>query len=129
MGNTTTGVDVILEGLNRRFGQLDVESSITTIIELLTFRRNHWESIDEALTRFELLRSRTDANAAGFQMPEAVLAWQLLVALNIPRTVWPLLFHFLAADYQRLTTNSRTCALPSGNKATSPSIRMPDHAT
>ena len=93
MGNLiSTGVDVILEGLNRRFGQLDVESSITTIIELLTFRRNRWESIDEALTRFELLRSRTDSNAAGFQMPEAVLAWQLLVALNIPRTVWPLLF-------------------------------------
>jgi len=88
----STGIGMILEGLNRRFGQLDVESSITTIIELLTFRWNHWESIDEALTRFELLRSRTDANAAGFQIPEAVLAWQMLVALNIPRTVWPPVF-------------------------------------
>jgi hypothetical protein len=89
---TSTGLDVLLNGLQRRFGQLALESTIMHIVELITFRRRSSESIDEALTRFEALRTRYDNNVQNFQMPVPALAWSLLEALRVPRSIWPVLF-------------------------------------
>eukprot|EP00973_Karenia_brevis_P030199 4162028-Karenia_brevis.AAC.1 len=48
-----TGVQSIIHQLEKTFGALGVETRIIGIIELLTFRRAYYESIDDALTRFE----------------------------------------------------------------------------
>ena len=81
-----------MEGLRRRFGQLEVEINIMTILELITFKRLDYESIGDALTRFETTRTRVEGNVQNFDMPQAALAWLLLEALRIPRPAWPLLF-------------------------------------
>ena len=87
-----TGPEIIVNGLRRKFGQFDVEHSIVAIIELLTFRRNQIESIDEAIARFEILKSKAGNLGHAFEMPVAALAWLFLEAMRIPRAVWPLLF-------------------------------------
>ena len=90
---TQTGVDVLLGQLIRRYGQFDVETSIFSIIELLTYRRNHHELIDDALARFEAIRSRVEAeHVPNFAMPPAASVWLLLEALSIHRDSWPLKF-------------------------------------
>ena len=88
-----SGPEVIVQGLARKFGQFEVEQSIVAIIELLTFRRNGHESIDEAIARFLLMKVRAGNNVANFDMPAAALAWLFLEAMRIPRNVWPLLFN------------------------------------
>ena len=73
-GFAVAGPEVIVAGLARKFGQFDVEASIVAIIELLTFRRIGAESIDEAIARFEILKTRAGNNVANFDMPVAALA-------------------------------------------------------
>ena len=89
-GVVTSGLAMLVQGLERRFGQFAVETSTRVIIDLLGFRRRAAESIDEALARFETARSQVQAQATGFDLPVPVLAWLLLEALHIPRRVWPL---------------------------------------
>eukprot|EP00973_Karenia_brevis_P042692 5907933-Karenia_brevis.AAC.1 len=48
-----SGVQAIIHQSKKRFGALDVETTIMGIIELLTFRRAYHESMDDALTPFE----------------------------------------------------------------------------
>ena len=68
-----SGPEIIVNGLRRKFGQFDVEHSIVAIIELLTFHGNQVESIDEAIARFEILKSKAENRAANFDMPVAVV--------------------------------------------------------
>ena len=89
-GVVSSGLTMLVQGLERRFGQFAVETSTRCIIDLLGFRRRQVESIDEALARFETLRSQVQAQAVGFDLPTPVLSWLLLEALSIPRRTWPL---------------------------------------
>ena len=84
------GLTTLVQGFQRRFGQLSVETSTRCIIDLLGFRRRQAESIDVALARFETLRGQVQAQATGFDLPVPVLAWLLLESLYIPRRTWPL---------------------------------------
>ena len=87
-----TGPEVIIGGLERRYGQMHVEASIMHIVELITFRRNGIESIDDAIDLLEATQARARDDVAGFSMPVAAQAWLFLEAMKIPRPVWPLLF-------------------------------------
>jgi len=89
-GVITSGLAMLVQGLERRFGQFAVETSTRVIIDLLGFRRRQTESIDEALARFETARGQVQAQATGFDLPTPVLAWLPLEALHIPRRTWPL---------------------------------------
>ena len=100
-GFPETGPEHLVAGLQGRFGPSEVETSIKTIIELLTFRRGH-ESIDEAIARFEVLQNNA-YSMPGFEMPTAVSAWLFLEAMEIPRNVWPLLFNTFGGN---LPTNA-----------------------
>ena len=62
-----TGIQVIISGLQRRFGQMDVETSIMSIIELIAFKRSPREGIDDAMARFEAVRSRADNHVGQLQ--------------------------------------------------------------
>eukprot|EP00973_Karenia_brevis_P033603 4632717-Karenia_brevis.AAC.1 len=77
--------------LEKRIGALDVETTSMGIIELLTFCRAYHESIDDALTRFEVLRTNAGENVANFNLPVAAAAWLMLEALGIPGNTWPVL--------------------------------------
>jgi len=87
---THTGVQVLLEGLTRRYAALDVEADVMRLIELITFKRKPWETIDDAFSRFETTHNRANAMPQ-FDMPTTALAWLLLEALHIPRDGWSLL--------------------------------------
>jgi len=89
-GTVTSGLTMLVTGLERRFGQFAVETSTRVIIDLLGFKRRQSESIDEALARFETVRGQVQAQAVGFDLPTPVLAWLLLESLYIPRRTWPL---------------------------------------
>ena len=89
-GVVTSGLTMLVAGLERRFGQFAIETSTRVIIDLLVFKRRQSESIDEALARFEILRGQVRAQAAGFDLPVPVLSWLLLEALHISRRTWPL---------------------------------------
>ena len=88
----STGIEVIIQGLGRRYAQMEVETSIMYIVELITFRRNGYESIDDAIARFETVSARAADDRAGFVMPVAAGAWLFLEAMKILRPVWSLLF-------------------------------------
>jgi len=98
-------MECLIAGLRDRFGSLDVETSIMSIIELLTYKRKTWESIDDAIARFEATRTRATNNTQQFDMPVAALAWMLLEALSIPRPIWPLIFQ--ASGGQLPTTDEQ----------------------
>lgn len=92
-GVVVPGLAMLVQGLTRRLGKFAVETSTRCIIDLLGFRRQQTESIDEALARFEALRGQVLAQAAGFELPTPVLSWLLLEALYIPRRTWPLVLN------------------------------------
>ena len=75
-----TGYQVLIEGLTKRFGAQAVETSTMAIIEMLTFRRRDRDSIDEAIARFEITRTRVQGIAPEFQLPTQASAWLLLEA-------------------------------------------------
>ena len=97
------GVQMLIAGLRRRFGPLDIQTSISTIVELLTFRRSERESIDDAVTRFEALRARVDGLDQPFVLPIPVLSLLFLEALHVPKAVYPLL---LQGNMGQLPINS-----------------------
>ena len=58
-----------------RVGAFAIETSTRCIIKLLTFRRRQSENVDEALSRFETLRSQVRGQAVGFELPIPVTCW------------------------------------------------------
>ncbi|CAK0838336.1 unnamed protein product [Prorocentrum cordatum] len=84
------GVQMLIAGLRRRFGPLDVLTFISTIVELLNFRRQERESVDDAITRLEALRARVAQLDDPFAMPTPVLALPFLEAVHVPKAVYPL---------------------------------------
>eukprot|EP00959_Pyramimonas_sp_CCMP1952_P071577 1494955-Pyramimonas_sp.AAC.1 len=49
-----TGITILLRNLLRRFGELDEEQSIRLVSQLLGFTRVQGETIDQALSRFDI---------------------------------------------------------------------------
>jgi len=108
-----TGAEVVLRGLQRRFGQLAMETSVQSIVELLSFKLMSWESIDDTLGRFETVRATADT-VDGFGLPVAALSWLVLEALQVPRSSWPLLlrnygghFPISEAHFEAMVTQIR----------------------
>ena len=63
-GAQVPGLVLLIRGLRRRYGQLPIEASTQTIIEMLSFKRRPHESVDDALCRFETVRRLVAAQAA-----------------------------------------------------------------
>ena len=83
-GQQLTGIELLLRGLGRRFAPFVGETSARAMIEFLGFRRSQGESIDEAISRWELLDLRA-TDQAQFNMSAPGSALLLLVALGVPK--------------------------------------------
>ena len=51
-------VAYLLVGLEQRFAPLDEEQRLVALTEFLAFKRHHGESIDDFLSRYQIIRSR-----------------------------------------------------------------------
>ena len=69
-----SGLEFLMRGLRRRYGQQPVETSVQNVIELLAFRRVPHESIDDAVGRFEIVRSHAEA-FGNFNIGVEALSW------------------------------------------------------
>ena len=49
------GLHVLLRRLVQRFGELDTETLLRTLMEFMCYRRGAREDIDQAITRFDIL--------------------------------------------------------------------------
>ena len=78
-----SGVDLLLHGLTKKFAPLQVETAISSMTELVAFRRQPGEPIDRAIARFDLLRHKA-VHLGHFNMGVPNLAWMVLNALSIP---------------------------------------------
>ena len=85
-----TGPEFILRQLRRRYAPLDQEVQITAIADIFHFRKNHSESTDELIARFELTLNEAELNGQ-VVFPETLKAWMLLSVLAIPKAAWSLL--------------------------------------
>ena len=85
------GLYVLLRRLAQRFGELDTETLLRTLMEFMCYRRGAREDIDQAITRFDILHNRAH-NHAHFQASPAVLAFLLLMNLGISPRQLPTLF-------------------------------------
>ena len=109
-----TGLQLLLRALQRRYGQQDIETSVSCIVDLMTFRRLAHESIDDSLTRLEVIKSRAE-ELGDFHIGTGGLAWMMLHHLGISKVHWPLLlapfqgrFPANEAGLQQLLTAIRT---------------------
>ena len=82
---------MILRRLSERYGELEIETNIRALIELMTFQQGPHEDVDQALTRFDIPYSRATTHAA-VQMSPALLAYILLSVLRVSLRRWPVLF-------------------------------------
>ena len=79
------GLAILIFRLGERFSELEVEYTIRVITEFMHFSRQAGESIDQALTRFDILNHRADTTAQ-LGIPPAFLAYQMLMSLHIYRS-------------------------------------------
>ena len=82
-----TGLEVVIRGLSRRFGQDELDAHVQSAVELLTFRRLSGETIDNVLSRYELVRNKALATQS-MQLGVGVMSWLLLTHLEIPKAAW-----------------------------------------
>jgi len=99
-GTTTTGLEILLRALTSSYGEDDIETAVHSMIEFATFRRLNHESIDDAIGRFITLRHRAET-LGGFTMSVPAMAWQALVAFQVPRTSWPTVFAPMGGKFPR----------------------------
>ena len=86
MGGVRNGVNVdpvtlVVGALQDRYGALEEESRLQAMTELLAFQRNHGESINSLLTRYDTVRARA-AIEGQFLMNIEGCALQLLRAIG-----------------------------------------------
>eukprot|EP00971_Amphidinium_carterae_P352996 6492791-Amphidinium_carterae.2 len=86
------GVAVIMRGLSRRFAPVDGEQSVRALANVMSFEVRPNESIDEVLSRFEVLMSRA-SDEANFDVQPQAKAWMLLSGLQLPPEEWMHLLH------------------------------------
>ena len=82
-----TGLAIILRGLHRQFAPLDVETSTSSIAELMSFRRMPGEDIDTTLGRFASLQFKAGSEG-NLDLGPGGFAWLLLTGLRIPPAEW-----------------------------------------
>ena len=78
-------VPYIIAGLRCRYGQLDEETRMAAMTEMLAFRRHPNENINMLLSRYELVRGRARNEGAVVVSVEGC-ALQLLKACNVSPT-------------------------------------------
>jgi len=83
-----SGLESLLRALNRRYGVLAEELEINALSEYFSYHRSQGEGIDEALSRWELVKIAA-FNAAGLAITESGQAWLLLNSLRISPAAWP----------------------------------------
>ena len=84
------GLQCLIRALERRYAPLEQEMQVFVLSEMLGFRRQGSETIDDALVRFESARNKA-LQVAAFDMSEIGLAWLALNGLGISKDRWPLL--------------------------------------
>ena len=82
-----SGLGVILRALTRKFGELEYETNIITMHTLLHFTQGQGETIDQTLSRFDVVRHRA-ANHGGLEPGPSGAAYLLMNALKIPPGMW-----------------------------------------
>ena len=78
-GQQLDPVSFIIAGLRARFGQLDEEARLAAMTEMLAFTRHRGETINDVLSRYELVRGRA-RDEGNFVMSVEGAALQLLRA-------------------------------------------------
>ena len=91
-GVQMTGMQVLLRGLARRFAPFTAETASRSMMEYLGFRRGNAETIDEAISWWELLAVRAEEQA-GFSIGPPGATLLLFVALGMPEYTW---WHYLS---------------------------------
>eukprot|EP00971_Amphidinium_carterae_P227043 4503581-Amphidinium_carterae.1 len=81
------GVAVVLRGLSRRFAPAEGEQSVRALANIMAFQVLPNESVDEVLTRFEVVVSRA-SDEANFDAQPQAKAWMLLSGLKLPPEEW-----------------------------------------
>ena len=82
-----TGLGMLIRTLERRYGSSEEEIVIHTISELMRFHRNHNESTDSLLARWEIALFRAN-NIGGVDFGPQLRTWLLLNHLNVPVAQW-----------------------------------------
>ena len=75
-------VSYVILGLRQRFGQLDEEMRLAAMTEMLAFQRRRNETINQVLSRYEVVRSRA-RDEGNFVMSVEGSALQLLRACHV----------------------------------------------
>ena len=94
-----TGLAVLVYRINQRFGDQEIETQLRSVIEVMSFQRMQGETLDNALTRFDVLLYRSSGQA-GFDLSVAGKAFLVLYRCGVPIQGWPNLF------MQARTTNN-----------------------
>ena len=82
MASRFTGLQILMRGLARKYAPLCPEIAIKAIAEFFHVRRLGGESVDNFITRFDLLKSR--AEGQGMVINPLTVTWMFLEALGIP---------------------------------------------
>eukprot|EP00971_Amphidinium_carterae_P039641 778948-Amphidinium_carterae.1 len=86
------GLAVLLRGLAKRFAPENGEQSVKALANVMAFSVLPNESIDEVLSRFEVLLSRA-ADESNFVAQPQSKAWMLMSGLRLPPEEWMHLLH------------------------------------
>ena len=85
-----SGCEFILRQLQRRFAPLAEEVQISCCNDLFKFQRWQGETIDEVISRFEMVMNRCE-NVGQVMLNEVIKAWMLLHIAGIPKDKWPII--------------------------------------
>ena len=112
-GRLLDPVTYLLGALQLRFANLEEETRLQSMTEMLAFARRQGESIDALLARYEVVRQRA-ANEGHFVMSIEGCALQILKAAGFPWTQLSMLLHQFGGrmpnteqEYQQLITQIR----------------------
>ena len=89
--STQSGIEALCNRLHIRFGELETETIIRSLIEYYAFNRLPGEDVDQALTRYDILWQRL-VDTGHVYMAPALVAYHLLKGMMIHPSRWPVLF-------------------------------------
>ena len=82
-----TGLMYLLQNIGEKFAPLEVELSARAMNDMMSFHRQHGESIDALLSRFEMVRTRA-MTRGGMGMTHEGLTWILMKAVGLNPDQW-----------------------------------------
>ena len=97
---TVDPITFLFHALHPRFGPLTEETRLQTLVEMLNFRRQGSERIDELITRFEATNHRAE-NEANFRMSPETLSFMLIRSIGMTDTQPLEVFRPLEVNYLR----------------------------